>query len=103
LYRVRIHGYSYQTQKPVPFGVYFGHYFKFGDMQLHSYQELPIEKPGTVELMVSLVKGDGMQILPSDLKGFNAYKQKDPDDPKTYKGAGLAILSVEVEGPVISQ
>lgn len=103
LYRVRIHGYSYQTQKPVPFGVYFGHYFKFGDMQLHSYQELPTDKPGVVELMVPLVKGDGMQILPSDLKGFNAYKQKDPDDPKTYKGAGLAILSVEVEGPVISE
>lgn len=99
-YRIRITGSGYQSKEAVPFALYLGNFGRGGGTWLGGYHELPAGKPGVVEVTAHLDRGDSLQILPFGLKGFRPFGAN-PMKPEEYTGAGLAIQSVEVTGPVI--
>ena len=101
-YKFTVRGYSYQSKAAIPFALYYGNFGRGGDTRLHGYYELPPDKPGTVEVSAWLDPGDSLQALPYGLSGFNAFK-KDSDKTENYPGPGLALLGVDVEGPVLDE
>ena len=99
LHRVRISGYGYQIDEPVAFSVIAGTFNRGGDQEIRGFYELPPNKPSVVELSVLLRAGDGLKIGPVGLNGPDGHSPI-RDGPDKYPGEGLAILSVEVEGPI---
>ncbi len=98
IYRIRITGYGYQSETPVAFGLYFGQFGRNPDSHRFGHYELASDKPNSVEVEVYLRKGDTLRITPYGLPGGDLRKV----GPKAYKGPGLAVQKVEVEGPIIS-
>ncbi len=100
-YKLRIRGYGYQIDEPVVFAVITGTFdFRSADFVTHSFHELPAGKPGEVEVVVPLKAGQGVKLSP---QGLNGPSGRSPikDGPSNYPGEGFALLSVEVEGPLI--
>jgi mono/diheme cytochrome c family protein len=101
-YRLTVRGYAYQSQTALPFALYTGNFGRGGDTRLHGYYDLPAGRPGAVEVSEWLEPGDSFQVLPFGLSGFPAYK-KDDSPTEGYPGSGLALLGVEVEGPLADE
>lgn len=102
LHRVRISGYGYQIDEPVAFSVIAGTFNRGGDQEIRGFYELPPNKPSVVELSVLLRAGDGLKLGPVGLNGPDGHSPI-RDGPDKYPGEGLAILSVEVEGPIYAE
>lgn len=98
-YRVRIDGYGYQIAEPVPFAVITGTFNRGGDQTVHGYFEVPRDRPGTVELEVTLRTGDGLKLAPQGLNGPDGHSPI-KDGPDKYPGEGFALRHVEIEGPL---
>ncbi len=94
-YRFRISTYAYQSERPVLFRVYAGDLLqRNGRRHLINYFEAQA-KPAVAEFENQLATGQTIQVLPygtgDDFKRI---------DPVAYKGAGLAVQWVEVDGPL---
>jgi len=103
-YRVRITGYGYQSEAPVAFAFIVGA-FSFnrgGDTLIHSYHELPCGAASIVEITLPLLRGDGIKISPQRVSGPNGTSPR-KNGPANYKGEGLTIQHVEIEGPILDQ
>ena len=102
-YRLRIRGYGYQIEEPVVFALITGTFdFRTADFVTHSFHELPVGKPGEVEVVVPLKAGQGVKLSPQGLNGPSG-RSSIKDGPANYPGEGFALLSVEVEGPLIKE
>lgn len=102
-YRLRVTGYGYQIEEPVVFSVLTGSFnFRNTDTRTRSFHELPVGKPGTVEITLHMPKGHGVWI---SAQGLNGPDGRSPvkDGPANYPGEGLALMSVELEGPLVSE
>lgn len=101
-YKLRITGYGYQMAEPVTFAIISGSFnFRNTDNITHSFQQLPIEKQGTVEVTLHLNQGNGIWISPQGLNGPDGPSPS-KDGPSNYPGEGMAIKEVSLEGPIIS-
>lgn len=101
-YRVRVTGYGWQIEEPPVFALITGSFnFRNADNVTHSFHELPIGQPGTVEVMLHLDANKGIWISPQGLNGPDGHSPI-KDGPDKYPGEGLAILKVELEGPSIT-
>ncbi len=104
LYRVRVSGYGFQMQmgtRPV-FSVISGTFHRGGDQETRGFRELPFDRPGTAELTFHLRAGDGIRVKPHGLKGRDGHSPI-KDGPDKYPGEGLAILGVEIHGPILQE
>jgi hypothetical protein len=101
-YRVKVRGYGYQVQEPVVFAVITGNFGRGGDQLIRGFHELPPDAPTVVEFMLTLDAGDGLKIGPQGLHGPDGHSSI-KDGPDKYPGEGLAIQSVEIEGPLITE
>ncbi|HRJ08596.1 MAG TPA: DUF1592 domain-containing protein [Prosthecobacter sp.] len=102
-YKVRVTGYGHQVEEPVVFALRTGSFnFRNTDTRTHSFHELPPDKPGTVEVTLHLPQGHGIQVSPQGLYGPDGHSAV-KDGPDKYPGSGLALLSVEIEGPLIEE
>ena len=101
-YRVRIRGYGYQTKGPVTFSVITGSLERGAEQTVRGFYELPSETPGTVEVELGLLDGDALKVLPHGLKGVDGHSPT-KDGPDKYPGEGLAVLDVEIEGPLLRE
>ncbi|MFZ4766295.1 MAG: DUF1592 domain-containing protein, partial [Roseimicrobium sp.] len=102
-YKLRITGYGYQVPQPVVFALIRGTFdFRSADFVTHSFHELPVDKPGTVEVTLHLKQGQGIKISPQGLHGPDGHSPI-KDGPQNYPGEGLALLSVELEGPLLTE
>lgn len=102
-YKVRVTGYGYQIEEPVVFALITGSFnFRNADHVTQSYHELPVGKPGTVEATLHLDEGNGIWI---SAQGLNGPDGRSPvkDGPDKYPGEGLALLGVELEGPLLTE
>jgi len=102
VFRVRITGYGYQIQETAAFAVIAGTFNRGGDQDIRGFYELPPNKPGNVELTLTLRAGDGIKISPQGLNGPDGHSPV-KDGPDKYPGEGFALLGVEVEGPIIQE
>lgn len=97
-YRFRISGYGFQTKKPVTFHVMAGTMRSVTAQHLAGYFEVPAEKPTVVEFVDRLeadntirIVVDGLGVTPPVVTKVGA---------ENYKGPGLTIQWVEIEGPL---
>src|SRR6185436_14996944 len=98
-YRFRISGYGYQTQKPVTFHVMAGPMNAAAQQFLIGYYDVPAETPKVVEFVESLdslhtirIIVDKLGAIPPDVEKVGA---------ENYKGPGLVVQWVEIEGPLL--
>lgn len=102
-YKLSITGYGYQIEEPVTFAVRTGSFnFRNSDTITRSFHELPVDKSGTVELMLHLPKGNGVWISPQGLNGPDGHSPI-KDGPDKYPGEGMALQEVTLEGPFIAE
>lgn len=97
-YRFRISGYGFQTQKPVTFHVMAGTLSEATQQYLVGYYEVPPEKPTVVEFVERLevnntirIVVDGLGVTPPTVEKVGA---------ENYKGPGLTVQWVDIEGPL---
>ena len=99
-YRIRISGYGYQSDgKPVDFHVNAGTFKEVTEERLIDYFSFPADEPTVLEFVEQLepenrlrIIADGLPALPPEVEKVGAEQ---------YKGPGLAIQWVEVEGPLL--
>jgi hypothetical protein len=99
-YRFRISGYGYQSDsKPVNFHVTAGTFTEVTEERLIDYFAFPANKPTIVEFTEQLepenrirIIADGLPVNPPVVEKVGADK---------YKGPGLVIQWVDIEGPLL--
>lgn len=102
-YKLRVKGYGYQIEEPVVFAVLTGSFnFRNTDTRTRSFHELPVGKPGTVEITLHMPQGHGVWISAQGLNGPDGHSAV-KDGPADYPGEGLALMSVELEGPLVTE
>ena len=102
-YKVRVTGYGWQIEEPVVFALITGSFnFRNADNVTHSYHELPVGRPDTVEITLHLDANKGIWISPQGLNGPDGHSSI-KDGPANYPGEGLALMKVELEGPFITE
>jgi hypothetical protein len=97
-YRVRISSYSFQTDKPVTFHVMNGTFQAVTDSKLIDYFEATGATP-TISEFTEYMEGrttlrlvvDRLGVIPPQVEKIGA---------ENYKGPGLAVQWVEIEGPL---
>ncbi len=102
-YKLRVTGYGYQIEEPVVFSVLTGSFnFRNTDTRTRSFHELPVGKPATVEITLHMPMGHGVWISAQGLNGPDGHSPV-KDGPANYPGEGLALMSVELEGPLVTE
>jgi mono/diheme cytochrome c family protein len=97
-YRFRISAYAYQTDKPVTFHMTAGTMKAVTEERIVGYYDVPPGKPTVIEFVEKLEPKntvrfvvDGLGVTPPTVEKVGA---------ENYKGPGLAIQWVEIEGPL---
>jgi len=103
MYKLRVTGYGYQIEEPVVFALLTGSFnFRNADTRTRSYHELPAGISGTVEITLHMPQNHGVWISAQGLNGPDGHSAV-KDGPDKYPGEGMALQSVELEGPFISE
>ena len=98
-YRITITGHAYQSGDAVSFSLYAGTFGRNADTHLLSVLELPAQRTSrTIEVL--LRRGDKLRVMPQLSANQVALRS---EGPAKYNGAGLALMPVEVEGPLVSE
>jgi hypothetical protein len=100
-YRLRFTAYGYQIAEPVFFQVYQGTFGRDADSELVGIFSVPPDKATTLEATAYLRRGRTLRILPQGMP--NPFQGIKEHGPAGYKGPGLAIQGVEIEGPIFSE
>ena len=104
MHHLRMNVYSYQTDKPIPFGIYVGHVAAYPQiLELTKVLEAPPRTPTILETDVYLRTGrdsdgptdDGIRLIPFGL-GVQVPKNSQASQ---CKGPGLAVQWVDVTEP----
>jgi mono/diheme cytochrome c family protein len=97
-YRFRISAYAYQTDKPVTFHMTAGTMKAVTEERIVGYYDVPPGQPMVIEFVEKLEPRntvrfvvDGLGVIPPTIEKIGA---------ENYKGPGLAIQWVEIEGPL---
>ncbi len=98
LFKLRISAYGYQSGgKAIPMRVYRDNY---REKQLIGWYDMTPDQPRVVEVTAQLSANEHIRIEPSntgiDERGQNVYNI----GPKELKAPGLALMWVEMEGPI---
>jgi hypothetical protein len=97
-YRFRISAYAFQTDKPVTFHVTAGTFGAVTEERIIGYFEVPPGKPTVIEFTDQLeaknfarIVVDGLGVTPPVIEKAGA---------EDYKGPGLAVQWIDIEGPL---
>src|SRR5436190_3300907 len=103
-YRIRISGYAVQSGgKPVTFHIKDGSYVDVGDNRNMAFFDLPENTPTVVEL-VDRMEANKTLRLAMDVPGLSpreVHREVTNIGVQNYKGPGLAVQWIEVEGPLM--
>jgi hypothetical protein len=98
-YRFRITAYGTQTDKPITFYVKAGPMNAAAEQYLIGYYSVPPNEPTVVEILEDMepnltlrIVVDGLGVTPPQVEKIGA---------ENYKGPGLLIQHVDIEGPII--
>lgn len=101
LHRIRVTGYAYQSDKPVLFSVGGTTFDRAAGRPTWDYFSFAPGKPQTVELTVWMERNYMVEITPQGIHDPEYLIKK--NGLANYKGPGLAISSVEIEGPLTEE
>lgn len=99
-YRIRVESFAYQSSEPITYAVYAGQFGRNADSRLVTHL---VASPGTAqpaEFVAYLERGDSIRLFPRGLR--NSFADLKRDGPAAYKGPGLAVQAVEIDGPIIA-
>lgn len=96
-YRVNVSGYGYQAKVPVVFGLYSANGSAGAGSAFFGNLSLPPDTLETRSMEVWLRAGENVKIAPRLSMNYNEMKK----GPAAYPFPGLALMPVEVEGPVL--
>lgn len=102
-YRIRVTGYAYQSQKPITFSVGGTSFRRGSEKPIYGFYSFPPGAPGratTIELEAWIDRNYMIQIEPYGISDPRRYQRKSIDK---YEGPGLAILKVELKGPLLGE
>lgn len=98
-YRFRISAHGLQTDKPVDFHVTAGTLTAVTEERILDYYSVPPDKPTVIEFVEQLepnncirIVADGLGALPPQVEKVGA---------ENYKGPGLVVQWVDIEGPLL--
>jgi hypothetical protein len=97
-YRFRISAYAYQTDKPVTFHMTAGTMKAVTEERIVGYYDVPPGKPTVVEFVEKLEPQNTVRFVVDNLGVTPTVVEK--VGAQNYKGPGLAIQWVEIEGPL---
>lgn len=100
-YKVRVTGYAFQSDEPVTFSVGATTFARGAEKPTFGYFSFPPGEPTTVELEAWIESRYMIQIEPWGISDRNYEIKK--NGIKNYQGPGLAILHVELEGPLTDE
>lgn len=98
-YRFRISGYGFQTEKPITFHVMAGPMNAAAQQYLIGYFDVPAKEPTVVEFVEPMESAQTIRIITDGLGAIPPDVQK--VGAENYKGPGLAVQWVEIEGPLL--
>ncbi len=99
-YKVRVTGYAYQSQTPITFFVGGTSFAPGSDKPIYGFFSFEPDKPGAIEFEAVIDQRFMIQIEPYGINDPDRYKRQGVDD---YRGPGLAILNVTMDGPLSQQ
>lgn len=97
-YRFRISAYAYQTDKPVTFHMTAGTMKAVTEERIVGYYDVPPGKPTIIEFVEKLEPRNTVRFVVDNLGVTPPVVEK--VGAENYKGPGLAIQWVEIEGPL---
>ncbi len=100
-YKIRVTGYAFQSEEPVTFSIGGTTFARAAERPTWGYFEFPPNIPTTIEIE-QWVESNYMVQIEAMKIADNNYEIKNKG-VANYKGPGLAILSVEVEGPIVDE
>jgi hypothetical protein len=100
-YKIRVTGYAYQSDLPVTFKVGGTSFQRGSQKPTFGYVSFPPGKPTTIELEAKIEKNFMIEITPWGISDTENEIRK--SGVNSYKGPGLAINQVELEGPLVDQ
>ena len=106
-YRIKVRGFAYQSETPITFSVGATTFKRGVEKPIFGYFSFPPGAPGkahVVELTVFMGDGYMIQVEPYGISDSDLGRRRPKKiHAKEYKGPGLAIHSVEVEGPLVGE
>ncbi|MFK8113047.1 MAG: DUF1592 domain-containing protein [Rubripirellula sp.] len=100
-YRIRVTGYAYQSDTPITFAIGATTFQRGAEKPTFGYRALPPGKPTTIEIEGRMDRRFMVELTPWGIADENYEIKKHGIDQ--YTGAGLAILGVELEGPLVDE
>lgn len=100
-YRIRVTGYAHQSQDPITFSIGATTFARGVERPVFSYHSMPPGQPTALEITAWMDERYMLAIEPWNLHDTDYLIKKNGID--NYPGPGLAILNVEMEGPLIGQ
>lgn len=97
VYRIALTGHAYQSEEDVTFSLYAGTFGRDNDSRVLGVLAMPPEQT-TRTLEVFLRQREKVRLYPQLNADFPALQK---NGPAAYAGAGLALLPMEVEGPIV--
>ncbi len=99
-YKVRVTGYAYQSEVPISFGLGATTFARGLEQPTYGYFALPPGPPTTVETTAWIPARYMIELTVYGITDRFALKQTPVAE---YKGPGLAIQSIEIEGPLVEE
>ncbi len=104
MYRVRVTGYAYQSDKPVAVSISGVSYAAGSETPQIGFASFPPGKPTTIEMEGWLEHRYMLRINPYGLFDPEHWaRAKDGKSIHDYKGPGFAFLSATMEGPLVKE
>lgn len=100
-YRIRVTGYAYQSDAPITLAIGATTFARGAEKPTFAYRSLPPEEPATVEVEAWIEKNYMIDVTPWGISDSDGSIRK--DGIENYAGPGLAILNVELTGPLSDQ
>lgn len=96
-YKVRVRGYAYQSDKPITFSIGATTFARGLEQPTFGFYSLPPGEPTTIEVTTWIPARYMIELTVYGITDRFALKSTPVAE---YKGAGLAILDIELEGPL---
>lgn len=99
-YRIRLSAYGYQSAgEPVTARIYANDYS--AGKRLLGHWDMPADQPRVVETVTRINRSEHLIVMPFSV-GYDEKGQRlnDSDTTKDFKGRGLAVQWIEIEGPL---
>ncbi len=100
-YRIAVTGYAYQSEVPITFAIGATTFQRGAERPTFAYHAVPPGEPTTIEIEAHVDRNYMIELTPWGIADRdNEIRKKGIE---SYTGPGLAIVNVELEGPLVDQ